>query len=314
MTPLAYINGKMLPSTDLSIPVDDLGFVQGVTVAERLRTFNGKLFRLNAHVERLRRSLEIIELSPPVDLSELANAAEELVARNHALLEPGDDLGLAMFVTPGRPGISPAGAQAVADRAFAGPIVAMHTQPLPFQHWVDKFTTGEELWISTIRQVPEACWPAELKCRSRMHYYLADLEARRHSAAARALLLDTDGNVSEASTANVVMFTAQEGLVAPPAESVLPGVSLATVFEFADQLKIPHTRRPITPQEIRQADEVLLCSTSMCVQPVTRLDGQLIRTGQPGKIFKRIIAAWGELVGVDIIAQAQRFARDRQTA
>ncbi len=312
MAALAYRNGEFVSPAELSIPVDDLGFVQGVTVAERLRTFGGKLFRLPEHLQRLQRSLEIIELQSPIDLAELATAAEELAARNHALLQPGDDLGLAMFVTPGRPGTSPAGAQAIADRPQAGPMVVMHTQPLPFQHWVDKFEQGEELWISTVRQVPEVCWPAELKCRSRMHYYLADLEARRHSAHARALLLDLEGNVAEASTANVLMYVEGEGLIAPPAESVLPGVSLAMVIDLAAQLQLPFVRRTITPDEIRQADEVLLCSTSMCVQPVTKLNGLPIGSGKPGEVFQRLMAAWGENVGVDIVAQALQF-RDRDS-
>lgn len=308
MPALAYLNGKFISPAELCVPVDDLGFVQGVTVAERLRTFRGELFRLDHHLVRLRRSLEIIDVDPRIAFGDLVEAATELARRNFALLDPDDDLALAMFVTPGRPGVSPAGAQAVADRAVAGPMVAMHTQPLPFRAWADKFITGEELWISSIRQVPEACWPAELKCRSRMHYFLADLEARRHSPHARALLLDMDGNVAEASTANVLMHNAAEGLIAPPEEAVLPGVSLAMVIHLAGELRIPFARRTITPAEIRAADEILLCSTSMCVQPVTSLDGNAIGTGKPGEIFQRLMAAWSAATGVDIIAQAQRFA------
>ncbi len=307
MTALAYLNGEFIPPEELTIPVDDLGFVQGVTVAERLRTFRGKLFRLPEHLARLQRSLEIIQVAPPVPIDELQQAAEELALRNHALLAEGDDLGLAMFVTPGRPGVSPAGAQAVADRVSAGPIVAMHTQPLPFQHWAEKFRTGEELCISQVRQVPEACWPAELKCRSRMHYYLADLEARTRYPNARALLLDTNGNVAEASTANVLMFKSDEGLIAPPADVVLPGVSLAMIIELAAELAVPFSRREISPDEICNADEVLLCSTSMCVQPVTRIDGAAIGSGEPGPVFRQLIGAWGNQVGVDIIAQAKQF-------
>ena len=126
--PLAYLNGRYLPFSQAAIPVTDGGFVQGVTVAEQLRTFGGKLFRLEPHLARLARSLAIvgIELGRPVE--KLGDIARELVARNHALLEPGDDLGLSMFVTPGPYSTFSGGAS-------AGPTIGLHTYPLPFHLW-----------------------------------------------------------------------------------------------------------------------------------------------------------------------------------
>src|SRR5438034_2991391 len=99
--PLAYFNGRFLPVSQVAIPLYDAGFVQGVTVAEQLRTFGGKLFRLERHLERLGRSLRIVDVDSGCAPAELAAAARELVAKNHALLAPGDDLGLSIFVTPG---------------------------------------------------------------------------------------------------------------------------------------------------------------------------------------------------------------------
>jgi len=114
--PLALFNGEFIPAAALAVPAYDLGFMQGVTVSEQLRTFQGNLFRLEQHLERLGNSLSIVGLENEVSLSNLAAWATELVTRNHALLETGDDLGLSIFVTPG---FNPAMVTAVADGATA---------------------------------------------------------------------------------------------------------------------------------------------------------------------------------------------------
>jgi branched-subunit amino acid aminotransferase/4-amino-4-deoxychorismate lyase len=301
--PLAYLNGKLLPASEAVIPVYDAGFVLGTTVAEQIRTFNGKLFRLEDHLSRLAHSLEIVGVNPGVSMAELGEAAVELVSRNYGELESGADLGLSMFVTPG----AYATMTAAAD-VFTGPRVCIHTYPLPFSQWAANYRTGQSLVVSDVRQVPTTCWPAELKCRSRMHYYLADSQARRVDPAARALLLDGEGYVLEASTANILIYYRDRGLVSPPPEKILPGISAAVATELASTVGISHTRRDLTVDDVLRADEVMLCSTSPCVWPVVRLDGQPIGSGMPGETFRKMLKAWSELVGVDIQSQAERFA------
>jgi branched-subunit amino acid aminotransferase/4-amino-4-deoxychorismate lyase len=99
--PLAYFNGRLLPASELAIPVWDVGFVQGVTLAEQLRTFAGRLFRLEQHMERMANSLRIIGISLDISLETLGRQATELARHNHSLLADGDDLGLSLFITPG---------------------------------------------------------------------------------------------------------------------------------------------------------------------------------------------------------------------
>jgi len=303
--PLAYLNGKLVPATEAAIPVYDAGFVLGVTVAEQVRTFSGRLFRLDQHLARLSRSLEIVGVDPGVDLPDLKGAASELAARNHALLDEGDDLGVSILVTPGPYSTM---ACAVEEAGPAGPTVVMHTYPLPFQIWADKYQHGQSLVITDIEQVPTACWPAELKCRSRMHYYLADKEARKVQPDARALFLDHDGHVLEASTANVVIYNRGQGIVSPHRETILPGISVSVVVELAAEFGVPVRYQQLSVDDILQADEVMLCSTSPCVWPVTSLDGRTIADGRPGEMFRKLLAAWSEMVGVDIKAQAERFS------
>jgi branched-chain amino acid aminotransferase len=304
--PLAYLNGHYLPFRQAAISVTDGGFVQGVTVAEQLRTFGGKLFRLEQHLSRLARSLSIvgIELGMPID--KLGAIARDLAAKNHSLLDPADDLGLSMFVTPGPYSTFAAGS------VVPGPTVGLHTYPLPFHLWHDKYERGESLVVTDVMQVPSACWPTELKCRSRMHYYLADKQARQKEPGARALMLNEQGCVTEASTANILAYYRNAGLVSPPKEMILPGVSAATVEELAGSLGIPFSFRSLTVDDVVAADEVLLCSTSPCVWPVTRLNGRLMGDGKSGDVGGRLLTAWGELVGIDIPGQARQFLNRRE--
>lgn len=311
--PQAFLNGRWISASAAAVPVGDAGFVLGATVAEQLRTFAGRLFRLKDHLARLEQSLQTVGVDPGMTVDQLAQVAREIVARNHRLLAAGDDLGLSVFVTPGcypaysRLRRSEGSAPCPSDQG-AGPTVCLHTYPLPFRLWAEKYRWGEALVTTEVEQVSPRCWPPGLKCRSRMHYYLADRRAAASEAGARALLLDQQGFVTETSTANVLVVSPGEGLISPPSEKILRGISLSVVVELADKLGISTTQRSLTPKEVASADEVLLTSTPVCLLPVTRLNGQPVGRGRPGEVFARLLAAWNELVGMDIAGQAGRFA------
>jgi branched-chain amino acid aminotransferase len=299
--PIAFLNGQTLPAHEATLPIDDAGFVLGATVTEQLRTFGGRLFRLDRHLERLAKSLDICGLDLNLTRNDFGRIALALVEHNHRLLDPGDDLGVCIFVTPG-----PYAAWSAGRRGE--PTVGLHTFPLAFGLWAARYAEGVSLVVTPVEQVSPRCWPAELKCRSRMHYYLADRQAAAIERGARALLLDAEGNVTESSTANLVIYVPGQGLIAPPRGQVLPGVSLEVMIELARALAIPYAERSLLPADVAAAGEVFLTSTPNCLLPVTRFAGRGIGNGRVGPIFGRILAAWNELVGLDIGAQAARFA------
>ena len=300
--PLAFFNGRWIPASAAAVPVGDAGFVLGATVAEQLRTFAGKVFHLDDHLARLAHSLEIIGLDPGMTLDQFAQVAQELVAHNHPLLAPGDDLGLSIFVTPGDyPAYAPPGP--------AHPTVCLHTYPLPFRLWAAKYREGQVLVTTDVEQVSPRCWPAGLKCRSRMHYHLADKQAAALDPQARALLLDARGFATEASTANLLIYNADEGLASPPSTKILHGISRSVVVELARRFGIQSLERDLATDDVASAAEALLTSTPMCLLPVARLNGRPIGSGRPGEVFGRLIAAWSEMVGVDIVGQAERFSK-----
>ncbi len=306
--PLAYVNGRWLPLSQAAVSVFDTGFVQGVTVAEQLRTFRGQLFRLDQHLARLEHSLAIVGLDPRLPLTEMGQIATQLAEQNHKLLDAEDDQQVTIFVTPG---IGPTYADVAPQN---GPTVGVHTQPLAFHQWADKYEAGDSLVLTDVMQVPAHCWPLELKCRSRMHYFLADKQAREREPGARALLRDEQGHVTEASTANILIYDRRRGLVSPPKESILPGVTVAVIENLAAGINLPFEYAALSVEDVASAAEVLLLSTSPCVWPVTRLNGRPIADGRPGDVSRRLRAAWNEMVGLDIQAQAQRFAHTRGRA
>jgi branched-chain amino acid aminotransferase len=284
------------------LPIDDAGFALGATVTEQLRTFGGRLFRLERHLERLQNSLRICGIDAGLSRDEFAAIGEKLVRHNHPLVDPADDLGLCVFATPGTYAAISGG------RHSEGPTVGLHTFPLAFGLWAARYAEGVNLVVTPTQQVPAECWPAELKCRSRMHYYLADRQAAAIERGARALLLNADGQVIETSTANIVIYVAGQGLVAPPRSHVLPGVSLEVVIELARGLPIPYSERALLPSDVATAQEAFLTSTPNCLLPITRFAGRPIGDGRPSPIYQQVLAAWNKLVGLDIAAQATRFA------
>jgi branched-chain amino acid aminotransferase len=147
-----------------------------------------------------------------------------------------------------------------------------------------------------------------VKHYSRMNFNLAELEAADVDPDAWPILSDLDGNLTEGTGYNVFMVT--DGVLRTPGDrSILQGISRGMVFDLAAQMNIPVVEEDLQPYDLYTADEVFFSSTSPCVLPVTQVDKRQIRDGKPGPITQRLLAEWGETVGVNIVAQAQRFSQ-----
>ncbi len=304
---VAWIDGRLVPRAELSLPVGDAGFVMGATVTEQLRTFAGRLFLPAEHLRRLAESLAIVGIVPTAAVSELGHAAAQVAAHNHAVLaarrpaaDPGPDLGVVIFVTPGD-------LPAQHEGRGGPPRTVIHTFPLAFSMWAAAYDTGLTLRTVAVRQVPESSWPVRAKVRSRLHYWLADREAHAAEPGARAILAHADGRLSETSTANLAVVTG--GVIhSPPASDALPGVSLGHARRLAEAAGLAWHDRTLTAADLAAADEILLTSTPSCLLPVTRCDGRPVGAGRPGPVHQRLLAAWSRDVGLDIAAQARAWA------
>jgi branched-chain amino acid aminotransferase len=295
--PLVYLNGRFVSAAQAQLAIWDAGVVQGATVTEMTRTFRKQLFRLPDHLERLYRGLNLLQLEIGVSREELANLSLELLEHNARLLDGPAELGLIHFVTAGENAM-----YAIGRPPRTEPTVCIHTFELPFAQWAKRMKQGVHLRTPSIRQVPPACWDPNMKCRSRMHYYLAEKEVQRVDPEASALLLDLSGRVTETNSGNFLMLEG-DVLVSPPTAYTLPGISRATIRELAQGLGIPFCERDIFVPEALATEEAFLSSSSYCLLPVTRINGEIIGEGKPGPVHRRLLVAWSQRVGVDIERQ-----------
>jgi branched-chain amino acid aminotransferase len=295
--PLAFLNGRFLPHVQAQLPLHDAGFVFGATVTDLCRTFRHQLFRLPDHLARFRRSCQAAQVPQPVSDDELTAIARELVTHNTALLKPKQDLALVLFATPG-----PIGYYAGLDGGPGDgpPTLGMHTFPLPFPRYCHLFQAGGHLVIPSVQHVPPVCVDPRIKQRSRLHWWLAEREARQADPGASALLLDADGRVTETAAANFLVV--RDGAVLTPSRSsVLGGISLQVIEELCGMLGIPFCEQPLTLADCLGAEEALLCSTSYCLAGVSRLNR--VPLPWPGPVLEQLLSCWSAQVGLDIRAQ-----------
>src|SRR5262245_26205842 len=280
--PIAYLNSRLLPQPEAQLPLHDAGFVMGATVTDLCRTFRHRLFRLPDHLARFHRSCQAARIPQPVPDEELARIAEELTAHNAALLPSPplqgkgvggegaeQELALVMFATPGPIGYYGGLPGGPGD---GPPTLGMHTFPLPFARYVRLLTDGATLVVPPTRHVPAASVDPRAKMRSRMHWWIAEREAKAIDPSAMALLLDATGRVTETAAANFLIVRGG-AVITPPLTSVLDGISLRVVEELCRELSIPFVERPLTLAECQSADEALLAGTAFCLAGVRRLNG-----------------------------------------
>jgi len=243
---LAYLNGNWTEYSSATVPPWDYGFAMGVAVTEQLRTFGGNLFCPEWHIDRLLNGLEIIGLEPPLNRDQLIDLANQIVQKNADQIPRAGDMGVGLCITPGPlPKFAPAAANETAQ-----PTVLAYGYPLDFSGLANVYADGMSLSVVETREVPGACVPRQLKCRSRMHYYLAEQEAAKKQPGSRALLLDMEGNVAEATVATVVMVE-QGRVVVPPAAMILPGTALKYAIELCQREKIEVMRESISPTRLK---------------------------------------------------------------
>jgi branched-subunit amino acid aminotransferase/4-amino-4-deoxychorismate lyase len=296
--PLAYLNGEYVPQSQARLHVFDLGVVGGVAVAEMLRTFRHKPFRVTEHLSRLVQSLRLTGLTLPVAIDDLPEIIERVVQSQTGLLQPTDDCGVIVFVTAGLNST-----YVGRDAAQAGGCsLGVHTFELQIASWAEKYDRGVSLVTPPQTALPPELVDPRIKSRSRMHWHLAERAAREIDGQASALLLDRSGFITETAAAN---FCAVIGgaIVSPPEATVLEGVSLGMVRDLAHELGTPFVRRPITVDEALGASESFLTSTPSCLLPVVKLNGQRIGDGDPGPVYQELLRAWSAAVGTDVCLQ-----------
>ena len=280
-SPLAYVNGRFVPVGEVAIPLDDAGFVWGATVTDRLRTFNGRLFALDAHLRRFRQSCELARVPQPVSDAQLARATERLVRENRL----GGELSAVWIATPG-----PVSGSGVTPT----PKLIAYTTPLDPRAF-------ERQWREGVRLFPTAAAPGvdpRVKHRSRLPWWVARQEVLALDPAAEPLLVEP-GSDAVLETPNANLLAVLDGvIVSPPRARILGGVTLGVVEDLCRETGMPFAERPITLPDLARASEVFLANTTFCLAGVSRVADWPIPF--PGPTVDRLLEAWGQWVSVDI--------------
>lgn len=255
---LAYLNGQFVAAAEFSISPADAGFVYGATATDLVRTFAGRLFRLSDHLTRFRESCRICRIPMNASDAELRSAAEKLIAANR---RGEEELALVMFATPGPLG------RHLGRPDDGPPTIAMHTMPIAMERYRRLLTDGARLVVAPVPTPPV---DAHAKMRSRLHWWIAEQDAKAIDPDAWALFVDPDGVITETAAANFLAVF--DGVVtSPPRSRILNGVTLRVVEESCRRQGIAFAERPITIADCGRATEAMLCGTMFGVAGVRRI-------------------------------------------
>lgn len=276
-TPFAIclLDDAQMPLTEARISPLDRSFLFADGVYEVIPVYDGRLFRFQAHAERLARSLAALRIPDPHSRSQWRERLEGLVNANG-----GGDQYVYLQVSRGHElGRNHVPPQGLKPTVFAYCAPWPHTPPEVFTEGLRCITTADTRWA---------------RCDIKSVALLANVLLRQHASeagASEAILL-RDGKLTEGSASTVHVVLGGELLTPPNSHRILPGTTRGVVVEIAQALGIPHRSEDISESQLRSADEIWLASATREVQPVTRLDERPVGTGLPGPLWQRVHARY----------------------
>lgn len=275
--PIVHLDGALVRASEARISPFDRGFLRGDGVFETFRAYTGIPFGLDEHLARLANSCRLTRIPMPNDLAHRV----QQVLRANALEETDAAVRITITRGPGGPGVSPRGAGPPTVLVTAAPV----TVP------VETYTRGIQLMTARrLRISPEALEPA-MKTTNYLVNVLARLEAE-DAGADDALFLDAEGIAVETTQANLFAVFGHR-LRTPPLESgCLAGVTRAAVIRLAREAGLAVDEAPLTPEALREADEVFVTGSVSEVVPVVGLDGTKLGGGKPGRITQTLHEAY----------------------
>ena len=272
----------------------------GDSIFEMLRTFNRRTFKLDEHIDRLYSSAKYVGMEMSYRKDELIQIHENLLIENRNAVQSE----FRSLINVSR-GILPM----YENILSGGTNIIITTFPL---EWIipDAFklySEGINVVIPNQRQISAQFLEPKIKNRSRLHYKMADLQAKKIDPDAWALLLDSDGFVAEGSGSNFFIVKNRE-LFTPEPRNILRGISRKYVIRLANKLRVEVFQRNIELYDICNADEAFFTNTPYCIVPVVRINGINIGNGKPGRLTKYLSFKWGEDVKYDWVAKVRKDA------
>jgi len=277
-----YIDGKFYSEASAKISVFDHGLLYGDGIFEGIRFYNGRVFRLEEHLNRLWDSARSICLEIPMTMQNMTEAVIETIRQNH--LRDGY---IRLLVTRGigNLGLNPTQCKSPSVIIIAATIALYHE---------DFYRKGLTIvTCATRRSSPAALNPA-VKSLNYLNNVMARVEANL-AGADEALMLNDAGNVAECTADNVFIVKHGQIFTPPVSAGALRGITRSVVFEIAAELGVKVREADITRHDVFVADECFLTGTAAEIVPVVKADGRSIGNGKPGPITARIIAQFRQV-------------------
>jgi branched-chain amino acid aminotransferase len=279
MTEKIFLNDKLVDSDKAYIPVTDSGLLYGAGLFETMRSYNGTVFELDSHLDRLFASAKALSINNPYDKKYFADAVYAVLKANELT-----DARLRLTLTSGPMG------QPDENRKPTVIIMATKLQPYPAEY----YKKGVLVVLSPFRQNP-----ADPLCGHKTTSYFSrilTLNLAHQKNAAEALWFTTDNRLAEGCISNV--FLVKNSVLYTPLTNtpVLPGVARKTVFEIASQNSIQAVEKDLYINDLLDADEVFLTNVIMQVMPVNGIEKHTVGNGKVGQVTERLRKLFEEFV------------------
>jgi len=283
MPRIVFMNDRLVPEEEARVSVFDHGLLYGDGVFEGLRSYSGRVFRLEAHLDRLWASARAICLEIPLSKEALGRAVDETLAANGL-----SDGYVRLVVTRG------AGSLGLDPNRTKNPqvIVIADTIALYAREAYDK---GLRIVTAATQRVHPAALSPRVKSLNYLNNIMAKLEGLQ-AGCVEALMLNHKGEVAECTADNVFVVRGRRLLTPPPDAGILEGITRGAVMELAEAAGIDCREATLTRHDLYTADECFLTGTAAEVLPVVEIDGRKVGPGTPGPTTTRLIADFHRLV------------------
>jgi branched-chain amino acid aminotransferase, group I len=281
-----YLNGDFVAKEDAKISVYDHGFLYGDGIFEGIRIYDGNIFRLKEHLDRLYDSAKSIQLDIPLTYDQMQDAVVETVRRNE--LRNGY-IRLVVSRGPGDLGLDPRRC----PKAFVI-IIVEQLAIYPEEAYRNGLVS---ISVSPRRNIPDALNP-KIKSLNYLNNILVKLQANL-AGVGEAIMLNAQGYVAEGSSDNI--FIVKKGVVYTPPTWVgaLEGITRGAIIELCGKLGLTLKEEPFTLHDVYTADEVFFTGTAAEVIAVREVDGRTIGAGKAGPITMRLLEEFRKIVTVD---------------
>jgi D-alanine transaminase len=282
---IAYVDGRYLAHGQAFVHVEDRGFQLGDAVYEVFPVSGGRMLDSSEHLDRLERSLSMLEMAMPMGRAALTLVMNEVVRRNRVR----DGL-LYLQITRGAlrrdhpiPEISPRPTLIMTARSIPPASVAAK-----YRDGVKAITLADERWARR-----------DIKTTQLLPNLLARTAARR-AGALEAVLVDNDGFVTEGAVTSFWIVDGDGNIITRDlSNAILPGVTRRVILEAAAEAQVTIIERKFTVDEARAAREAFLSSASGAAVPVVAIDGKQIGDGRPGPVTRRIHELYARKAGIE---------------